>query len=467
MRHPLSLATRRELLAATAQRYAAASRKERIPLLTEFVAATGYDRNYACSLLCHPPLQPLNTRGHNNKNGKIKPLKRRAKTYTEQTQKVLEKIWAVAGGICGKRLVPLLPVMLEALERFEEITLSDTQRQKLLQISPATCDRLLAPARAAHPHGLCTTKPTPHLLLRSQIPIRTFADWNEERPGFPEIDLVAHCADSAKGSYAYTLTAVDVFSGWTLCAALPNKSCLAVSAALDTLRQKLPFPLLGIDTDNGGEFINHNLVRYCEQNSITMTRCRPYKKNDQCHVEQKNGNIVRAMAGYGRYEGPEALKGLAQLYRRLGDYQNFFQPSMKLLTKQRDGAKVKKAYSAAQTPTQRLLASDAVASEVKEALRARQAQINPAALHREMLSLRQELRRLAVDYLPEMEVLASLCEVAPDSSAESSAESKAETASPDPARPEPGDFAARVIVSSVSPAPEQSYCNLTAVGYDS
>jgi hypothetical protein len=408
----MSLSSRRELLAVTAKRYASAGRAERSALLSEFVNNTGYDRNYAVSLfnyavslLRHPQAKAA------SQSKPALPKRPRSKTYGTQTQKALEQIWRIAGGICGKRLVPLLPEMIEALERFGEITLEPNIREKLLTISPATCDRLLKVIRAEHGHGLCTTRPTPHLLLRSQIPIRTFADWDEDRPGFLEIDLVAHCGETVKGDYAHTLTLVDVFSGWTLCAPLPNKSRIAVTDALDKLRSKLPVPLLGLDTDNGSEFMNYHLIEYCEKNQLTLTRCRPYKKNDQCHVEQKNGNVVRNMTGYGRYEGTAPLAILTQLYRRLADYQNFFQPSMKLTDKHREGATVTKRYDTAKTPAQRLINAEAVSPEVKEALKQKSKTLNPAALHRELTTFRQELRRLAVDYVPAMDQLASLCDV--------------------------------------------------------
>jgi hypothetical protein len=291
----MSLQSRRELLAGASKRYVKADGSQRTRILDEFVAPTGYERNYAIHLLNHPPVLPSAKRGR----------RPRSKTYGSQVQHALEKLWCVAGGICGKRLAPFLPDLIESLERHGEIALSAQVREKLLNVSAATCDRLLAKARAEHPgRGLCTTRPSPHLLLRSQIPVRTFSDWDETRPGFMEVDLVAHCGDTTRGSYLFTLCTVDVAYGWIGFTALPNKSLLTITAAMDHLRQTLPYSLLGIDTDNGGEFINHNLVKYCAANRITMTRCRPYKKNDHCHVEQKNGNVVRAVTGYARYESP-------------------------------------------------------------------------------------------------------------------------------------------------------------------
>jgi hypothetical protein len=386
----MSVSSRRELLAVTAKRYSSSLAAERKTILDEFVSSTGYERNYAISLLCHPPIV---------RRGKKVP-RSRAKTYGPKTRASLEEIWLVAGKICGKRLVPMLASYIDVLERFNEIDLSSDVRKRLLAISPATCDRLLAQARQKHPHGFCTTKPTPHMLLRSQVSIRTFADWDEAAPGFLEVDLVAHCGDSARGTFLFTLTGVDVKTGWTRCLPLPNKGMIGITKAMELLGQLLPFPLLGIDTDNGGEFINHNLVRYCADKKITMTRCRPYKKNDQCHVEQKNGNVVRAMAGYGRYEGQETLLLLGRLYSLLADFQNYYQPSMKLISKSRDGAKVTKTYDEAKTPYQRVLDEPSIAEDVKQRLTERYQKVNPAALQRSITLIQLKLRSLATDYNP-------------------------------------------------------------------
>jgi hypothetical protein len=238
------------------------------------------------------------------------------------------------------------------------------------------------------------------MLLRSQVPVRMFSGWNEAIPGFLEVDLVAHCGDSARGSFLFTLTGVDVKTGWTRCLPLPSKSMIEVTKAMEILRKALPFPLLGIDTDNGGEFINRNLVSYCADNKITMTRCRPYKKNDQCHVEQKNGNVVRVMAGYGRYEGKEALVLLGRLYTLLADYQNYYQPSMKIESKNRDGATVRKKYEKAKTPYQRVREDLSITEEVKCQLLERYQKANPAALRRSITLIQLKLRSLATDYDP-------------------------------------------------------------------
>src|SRR5947207_497786 len=222
-------------------------------------------------------------------------------------------------------------------------------------MSAATADRFLRSQRTVGQRGLSTTRAG--TLLKQQIPIRTFEEWKETRPGFLEADLVAHCGTQAEGAYLYTLTLTDVATGWTECLPLLNRGQDAVIVALKRARHLLPFPLLGIDTDNGGEFITIELAAYCEQEHITFTRGRPQHSNDQCYVEQKNGQIVRQVVGYDRFVGELAYRQLTELYRALRLYVNCFQPSMKLQTKQREGSKVRRTYDQAQTPMQRLLAS--------------------------------------------------------------------------------------------------------------
>jgi hypothetical protein len=225
---------------------------------------------------------------------------------------------------------------VDALERHGELTLDASTQALLLALSAATADRLLAPARrAALPRGRTTTRPGS--LLRHQIPIRTFADWDDAQPGFFEIDLVAHGGESSRGEYLHSLVLTDIRTQWTECVALINRGEQVVCTAMAHARTLLPVPVLGLDADNGGEFINHHLVRYCGGEEITFTRCRPYKKNDQCHIEQKNYSIVRQIVGYDRYEGAAAHAALMALYVPLRLYTNYFQPSVRLASKQREG----------------------------------------------------------------------------------------------------------------------------------
>ena len=261
-------------------------------------------------------------------------------------------------------------------------------------MSPATADRILRPARKQERHGISTTRSG--TLLKQQIPLRTFQQWNEAKPGFMEADLVAHCGPSQEGSFLYTLTLTDIATGWTECLPLLNRNQEAVVSALKRARQLLPFPLLGLDTDNGVEFINMERLSYCEAEQLTFTRGRPQKSNDQCYVEQKNGNVVRQVVGYDRFVGELAYRQLAELYRALRLYVNCFQPSMKLQTKERDGRRVRRTYDHAQTPLQRLLASGVLPPAKQRELLCITEALDPLRLLTQLEHLQKALWRHAV-----------------------------------------------------------------------
>ena len=302
----------------------------------------------------------------------------------------LEKIWAVSNLLCGKRLEPFIPELLSSLKRHQEIDLTEQQEVLLLSIRSATIDRLLGPARKdLVPKGRSTTKPG--TLLKHKIAIRTFADWNENEPGFLEIDLVAHCGDNTRGEYINTLDMTDVATGWTVCAAFMGRSERFCVEAIEDVKPSFPLAILGIDSDNGSEFINAHLKRYCQRNSITFTRGRAKKKNDSCYVEQKNGDLVRKMIGYARFDTPAQLDIIKRIHNLLALYQNYFQPSQKLLSKERIGARVKKKYDVAQTPSQRLLSRPQTPDNTKESLRKTCQGLNPAHLLRSIQSLISEL----------------------------------------------------------------------------
>lgn len=379
----MSMKSKRELLTTVSPRYVTATGTDQARILDEFVATTGYHRKYALALLNHPPLP------------RSRPIKRpREKRYTPAVAHLLVRLWGIAGRMCSKRLVPGLPALVDALERHGELVLDAPTRDLLCALSPATADRLLAPARrTALPRGRTTTKPGS--LLKHQIPIRTFTDWDDARPGFLEIDLVAHGGESSSGEYVHSLVLTDIATQWTECVALPNRGERAVCTAIAHARTLLPVPVLGLDSDNGGEFINHHLVRYCGDEQITFTRCRPYKKNDQCHIEQKNYSIVRQTVGYDRYEGEAAYAALTALYLPLRRYTNYFQPSVRLVSKQREGAKVTKRYDVGQTPYQRMLVAPEVTEGVKARLRDEYLTLNPAALRREIEAAQAALWRQA------------------------------------------------------------------------
>ncbi len=363
----MSQRSKREMIEAVRPRYLKATKAGKKQILDEFIATTGYHRKYAIRVLKQGP--------------KPKGLKKpgRRKVYEGAVVQALEQIWEVYGRICSRRLQPFLPEGVSVLERCQEISLDTEVKQLLLSMSRATIDRCLKNARFSHPqHGLSTTKPGS--LLKQAIPIRTFTPWEEERPGFLEIDLVAHCGQSAEGIYLNTLTATDLATGWTECRALPNKTQAAVSQAIEAMRRDLPFPLLGLDSDNGSEFINDNLYRYCIAQQITFTRSRPYRKNDQAHVEQKNWSVVRHTVGYDRLETLEELALLTSVYTDLRLYINFFQPVLKLIAKKRLDEKTVRIYDQAKTPYRRVLALDSLPLEIKARLTAQYVQLNPVTL---------------------------------------------------------------------------------------
>jgi len=379
----MSPQARREMLKAVRPRYRKASRQEKTRILDEFVAITGYHRKYAIQLLNHGA-------------PKRKPRKRNRRcTYTPAVIAALVKIWEILDRPCGKRLQPYLPEIVAVLERQQELALEQEVKTLLLGMSRSTIDRALGQARRrSHRRTRGTTKPGS--LLKNSIPVRTYTPWDEQRPGFIEIDLVAHGGDSAAGEFLFTLNTVDVATGWTETVAIANKGQAATFEGLLQTRERLPMPLLGIDSDNGSEFINAHLLRYCQQEQITFTRCRPYKKNDQAHIEQKNWSVVRRVVGYDRYESAQALGQLQDLYQTLRLYLNFFQPVMKLVAKERVGARVKKQYDEARTPYQRILEAEEVSQTVKDELQAMYLTLNPVSLRRQIDNSLNSLWDLAV-----------------------------------------------------------------------
>ena len=363
----MSQRSKREMIESIRPRYLKANKAGKQQILDEFIATTGYHRKYAIRVLKHGP----------KPRGLKKPGRR--KIYQGEVVQALEKIWEIYGRICSKRLQPFLSEAVTILERCHELILPEEIKTLLIGMSHATIDRCLKKARFTHSrHGLSTTKPG--TLLKKAIPIRTFTPWEDEHPGFLEIDLVAHCGTTTEGTYLNTLTATDLATGWTECLALPNKTQIAVSQAVGQLRQDLPFPLLGLDSDNGGEFINDILFRYCQQEEITFTRSRPYQKNDQAHVEQKNWSVVRHTIGYDRFETLDELALLQSIYLDLRLFINFFQPVLKLINKKRVDGKTIKKYDQAKTPYRRVLALDSIPVEIKARLVAQYILLNPVKL---------------------------------------------------------------------------------------
>lgn len=377
----------RSYVAALARRYRLAGRKERGAMLDTIRADTGFSRKYAIGLLKAPPAPREPARKRTGRPPK----------YGAADVAVLKLCWAVADGICGKRLAPFLDELLAKLAVAGELppAASDEVVAPVRGMSAATIDRLLAPDRhELIGRGRALTKPG--TLLKRQIPVKTFADWDDAQPGFLEMDLVAHCGSSGAGEFLFTLAAVDVATGWVGLQGVLNRSEAAVFSAIRSMRERLPFPLKGLDTDNGSEFINHNLVRYCHQEQITLTRARPYRKNDTCYAEQKNWSVVRRLIGYERYEGAGALLVLNQLYDLAEPYVNFLQPSRKLTEKTRDGAKVSRKYDPALTPYKRLLQTLDVPQSTQARLLARYAALAPRATKRAISEAQDRLQEHAV-----------------------------------------------------------------------
>jgi hypothetical protein len=379
----------------TATRYQKASKKKKGTILDEFIALIGYDRCYASYLL----------RNHGRKvrvNNKVVTVgdirkrykRRRERTYGDDVLKPLKQIWVIMDCICGKRLQPMLKEMLTILQKHKELRVTTEAKKKLLRISASTIDRILKPERKKYElKGRSLTKPG--TLLKHQIPIRTFSEWDEQKPGFVEIDLVGHEGGNPRGDFIQTLNVTDVCTGWTEMQAVKNKAQIWVFEALKDIRERLPFDLLGIDSDNGSEFINNHLVGFCRNEHITFTRSRSSRKNDNCFIEQKNYTIVRRFVGYARYDTEAAQKLMNELYVYLRLYVNFFQPVMKLIQKTRIGSRVSKKYDKPQTPYQRVLASLLVPETKKEELKNQYVHLNPAHLRRQLSKLQHKLLQLS------------------------------------------------------------------------
>ena len=377
--------TRRSILEyaqALRPRYYKASKGEKGKMLDEFTKVSGLHRKAAIRLLKRVSLPIM---------GKRRGRKRK---YGSEVVTALKEVWEASDRLCSKRLQPFIPEMVQTLRRHGEQQISASLETKLCLISPSTIDRLLRPYhRTGGRKPFATTKPG--TLLKRAIPIRTFADWKEDQPGFLETDLVAHCGDNVDGFYLNTLCAVDIASGWTECLPVWGKWQEKVRQSVHRLRQHLPFPMLGIDSDNGSEFINKGFYNYCRDEKITFTRSRSYKKNDSCHVEQKNGNIVRRFVGYERYATTASFDCLERVYNLVRFYINFFQPTMKLVSKTRHGAKVYKVYDKAQTPYQRLLRANILTDAKKVELATTYASLNPKLLLQQINDNLEKLWKLA------------------------------------------------------------------------
>ena len=357
-------------------------------ILDELCANTGWHRSHARKALA-AALQPkiLAVRGP-------RPVR-----YGPEVIAALTVCWTVLGMPAGKRLAPMLTELVAVLRHFRELVISDETAALLVSMSAATIDRRLADERArAKIKGRVGTKPGS--LLKSQIPVRTWAQWDDAAPGFVEIDTVFHDGGNRGGGHAFTLTVTDIATGWTESRSLPDRTAKHVLAALNHVAAVMPFPILGVDSDNGSEFINDELLAWCKDRRITFTRSRPGNKNDGCHVEQKNWAVVRTVVGYYRYDTASELLLLNEIWRLQSQLTNYFHPQQKLVSKVRNGAKVTRKHDTAATPFHRATDHPGMAVERIVVLKRIYSLINPAATQRQLQALTTELFTLAISKAP-------------------------------------------------------------------
>lgn len=385
----MSKDARDELVTAIAQRYGESGRKEKSRILDEFVAVTGYHRKHALRVL---------HRGVAEKDASA--VGTRARVYDQTVAEALVTLWEAADRMCGKRLKAALPGLLQGMERHGHLSVDPAVRDKLLGMSAATIDRVLAAARRGARSGVRQRR-AKNPIIKRQVPVRTFADWNEEPPGYFEADFVVHAGGSLPGSPIHSFVLTDVCSGWTEMVPLIVREQSLVVEALRVLRHQLPMPMLGLDTDNDGAFMNETVLSYCKDEGIVQTRSRVHHKNDQAWIEQKNGAVLRRLVGYDRFEGAAATRVLARLCGVARLYVNFFQPSFKLKEKTRTGAKVKKTYHPPMTPCDRLLAHPSVAKEAKAFLDDERSRLHPVALLHTLRECQTSLAEMSGRTVPE------------------------------------------------------------------
>lgn len=378
------MSTRKELIEAVGARYRGAPTSEKKTILDEFVALTGYHRKHAIRRL-----RAEAARG--------RAAVARNRVYDEAVRQALLMLWEAGDRVCSKRLKALIAVLIDAMERHGHLDLDPIVKDKLLRMSAATIDRALAEPRA-HIDGQRKRRKGVGAAIRRSIPVRTFADWRDPPPGFFEIDMVEHCGGpKTDGDFVHTLVLTDIASGWTECVAMRQRNQVLVIEAMDRAAADLSFPMLGVDSDNDSAFMTQEVFDYCKARGLEQTRSRAYKKNDQAWVEQKNGSIVRRLVGYGRLSGAEATRALAQLYAASRLYVNFFQPSFKLKSKTRDGARVKKVYYPPATPCERLLAHKELKAATKKKLREQFKSLDPVLLLQEIRRAQQTLSDIAAN----------------------------------------------------------------------
>lgn len=384
----LSMATKKEITKRAAREYDRAGKKDKGRILDELSARMGWSRANA--------RRQLKAAGARKGRAAAVARRPRPRTYGYDTLKVLQLIWTLVGEPCGKYLAPIMADSLASLERFGELEpvaarLTNRARDQLVAMSPATIDRLLGPTKAArYPPAKAATRPG--AMLRSEISVRRAMDKMEQEPGFFEIDLVAHCGHSLKGEFAWTLTATDVFTGWTENIAIKNRAHKWVVQAITQIAERLPYPIAGLDCDNGSEFINHALIDWCAERTIFMTRARAHTSNDNAHVEQKNGDIVRKSAFRYRYDTPDELGLLNELWGYVNLRKNLFLPTKKVTGwRTTKAGRSTRTYDEPKTPHQRLAAAGNLSDKQASRLAGLHADTNPADLTRNIVRLQQEL----------------------------------------------------------------------------
>lgn len=379
----LTLAERRAITETTAVRYHRARKWEKSRILDELCANTGWHRSHARKALT-AALAPkvVAVRGP------------RPVIYGPEVIAALTVCWTVLGMPAGKRLAPMLTELVAVLRHFRELAITDETATLLVSMSAATIDRRLADERAKHKiRGRVGTKPGS--ILKSQIPVRTWAQWDDAVPGFVEIDTVFHDGGNRGGGHAFTLTVTDIATGWTESRSLRDRTAKTVVAALNRICAAMPFPVVGVDCDNGSEFINEDLLAWCQDRRITFTRSRPGNKNDGCHVEQKNWAVIRTVVGYNRYDTASELLLLNEIWQLQSKLTNYFHPQQKLISKVRTGAKVSRKHDKARTPFHRVIDHPNMTVDRIVALKRAYSLINPAATGRQIQALTSQLFTMA------------------------------------------------------------------------
>jgi hypothetical protein len=384
----LSMATKRQIIAKQKSKYLKAGKKTKQKILAALVETTGLTRGHLIRVL---------GKKYDYEDKRIKSGRGRRPVYIIAHKQLLVEVWELLNYPSSRRLKASMPVVLDNLERMGHQTFDPGFKKEMLRLSHGMMDRLLKQDRKClKPLGLSTTKPGS--LLKNQIPVRRGTDWDDHRPGFVEIDLVAHCGSTSSGEYINTLDCTDIASGWTECYAIRNKARTHTLNAMKEIQNRLFFPLLGIDSDNGSEFINNHFFYYCQENNLCFTRSRANHSNDSCYIEQKNWSVVRQAVGYDRYEGQDTVDLLNQYYEYLRLYNNFFLPSQKLISKERQGGKVSKKHDFPATPYRRLMTDSNVDEPDKKALESTFHSLDLLQIREDMDKLLVKIKSLSLGY---------------------------------------------------------------------